>query len=259
MTKTTETTLPRAKRWVIFIAIPGILIMLALGSWQVQRLMWKNETNAFRLARTQSEAIALPGEIENVGAMLFRPVWLEGRFQHDKEMFLAARSYRSNPGYHVITPFERRDGTMVLINRGWISLARRDPATRAEGQIEGEVRIDGLLTTGNEPGWMTPDNVPDENFWYWIDLPSLAAKAGITPRDYLVDAGPAANPGGFPVGGQTNTELRNAHVQYVVIWYAFAIILGVITFLMVRGARRRATRSPSEPNNSETNNIGSDL
>ena len=72
--------MPRAKRWLIFIAIPGILIMLALGVWQVQRLMWKNETNAFRQARAQSEAIALPASVEDIPAMLFRPVWLEGRF-----------------------------------------------------------------------------------------------------------------------------------------------------------------------------------
>lgn len=248
MTKTPNASLPRAKRWVIFVAIPGILILLALGSWQVQRLMWKYDTNAFRHDRSQSEAIALPALVEDTATMHFRPVWLEGRFLHDKEMFLAARSYRSNPGYHVITPFERSDGSVLLVNRGWIPLARRDPTTRAEGQIAGVVRIEGLLAIGVEPGWMTPDNVPDENFWYWLDLPSLSAQAGIAPRDYLIDAGPAANPGGFPVGGQSNIELRNEHMQYVVIWYALALCLGVITYLMLRGARRRGQQPDGENN-----------
>ncbi|MBT5674296.1 MAG: SURF1 family protein [Rhodospirillaceae bacterium] len=240
--------MPRAKRWLIFIAIPGILIMLALGAWQVQRLMWKNETNAFRQARAQSEAIALPASVEDIPAMLFRPVWLEGRFQHDMEMFLAARSYRSNPGYHVITPFERSDGSVLLVNRGWIPVAKKDPATRTEGQIEGVVRIEGLLNSSVEPGWMTPENLPQEKFWYWLDMPSLSAEAGIEPRDYLIDAGPAANPGGFPIGGQTKTELRNSHVQYVVTWFALAATLGVITFLMFRGARRRAAQPTEQPN-----------
>ncbi len=244
MTKSPNATLPRAKRWLIFIAIPGILILLALGSWQVQRLMWKNETNAFRQERAQSEAVLLPASVADVSAMLFRPVWLEGRFQHDKEMYLAARSYRSNPGFHVITPFERSDGSVLLVNRGWVPVDRKDPASRAEGQVEGLVRVEGLLNTSVEPGWMTPDNLPHEKFWYWLDLPALAGEAGIEVRDYLVDAGPAANPGGFPIGGQTKIELRNSHIQYVVTWFALAATLAVITFLMLRGARRRAAGQP---------------
>ena len=240
MTTKHEVSLPRARRWAIFVAIPGVLILLALGSWQMQRLMWKNGINEFRDMRSQSEAMALPGVVEDVAAMLYRPVWLEGRFRHQQEMFLAARSYNSNPGYHVITPFERQDGSLVLINRGWIPLDRKEPATRGDGQIDGVVRIEGLLTGGNIPGWMTPDNVPEENFWYWIDLPSLYGNAGVAPRDYLVDAGAAANPGGFPIGGQTKTELRNEHLQYAVIWYALAASLGLITYLMLRDGRRRA-------------------
>ncbi len=246
MTKSHEATLLRARRWVIFIAIPGAMILLALGSWQVQRLMWKNGINEFREIRSQSEAVALPGVVEDAAAMLYRPVWLAGRFRHEREMYLAARSYNSNPGYHVITPFETSLGGVVLVNRGWIPLDRKDPARRGEGQVDGVVRIEGLLTGGNIPGWMTPDNVPAENFWYWIDLPSLYGHAGLEPRDYLIDAGAAANPGGFPIGGQTKTELRNEHLQYAIIWYVLAAGLGVITYLMLRDARRRAHRSAAE-------------
>ena len=238
-----EASLPRARHWVIFVAIPGVMILLALGSWQVQRLMWKNSVNEFRQIRSQSEAIALPNVVENAEAMLYRPVWLKGRFHHEQEMYLAARSYNSNTGYQVITPFEREDGGFVLVNRGWISIDRKDAATRSEGQIEGVVRIEGLVTGGNIPGWVTPDNVPEDNFWYWIDLPSLYGHAGLEPHEYLIDAGAAANPGGYPIGGQTKTELRNEHLQYVVIWYALAACLCVITHLMLRGARRRLHRT----------------
>ena len=243
MTTNHETSLPRARRWAIFIAIPGVLILLALGSWQVYRLMWKNDANEFRQMRAQSEAVALPAVVGDVAEMLYRPVWLEGRFRHGQEMYLAARSYNSNPGYHVITPFETGDGGAVLVNRGWVPVDKKEPATRAEGQVEGVLRLEGLLAGGNTPGWMTPDNVPADNFWYWIDLPSLYGHAGLEARDYLIDAGAAANPGGYPIGGQTKTELRNAHLQYVVIWYALAACLGVITFLMLRGARRQARRT----------------
>ncbi len=226
------------RRWVIFIAIPGILILLALGSWQVHRLMWKNEINSFRQDRSESTLVELPDVVEDIGGVLFKPVWVEGEFLHEQEMFLAARSYRSNPGYHVITPFKLLNGSMVLINRGWIPLKLRDPKERLAGQINGKVRVQGLVTGEDTPGWMTPDNVPTENFWYWIDLDSLALHAGIEPISFIVDADSSPNPGGFPIGGQTRTELRNEHFQYAVIWYALALCLGGISFLMLRRSRK---------------------
>lgn len=246
MTKVREISLLRARRWIVFVAIPGVLILLALGSWQVQRLIWKNGVNEYRQAQSQSEVVALPFQVADVEAMLYRPVWLEGAFRHDQEMYLGARSYNGNSGYQVITPFERSDGgDALLVNRGWIPADRKEPARRADGQIAGTVRVEGLLTGSNLPGWLTPENVPGENFWYWVDLSSLYDQAGLAPLQYLVDAGPAANPGGYPIGGQTKTELRNEHLQYAVIWFALAACLSGITYLMQRGARRKMAESNS--------------
>jgi surfeit locus 1 family protein len=240
LTKTRETSLPRARWWLVIVAIPGLLILLALGSWQVHRLIWKNELNEFRQARAHAEAVELPARLGDAEDFFYRPVWLEGRFLHERETYLAARSYNGNPGFHVVTPFERTDGGgTILVNRGWVPVARKEPAMRAEGQVAGVLRLEGLVASGNEPGWMTPDNVPEENFWYWVDLPAIYAHVGLAPLDYLVDAGPAANPGGFPIGGQTKTELRNEHLQYAVIWFALAACLSGITYLMLRGGRRR--------------------
>ncbi len=33
----------------------------------------------------------------------------------------------------------------ILVNRGWIPTDQKDPETRLEGQIEGEVEIEGIL------------------------------------------------------------------------------------------------------------------
>ncbi len=146
----------------------------------------------------------------------------------------------------MIAPFERSDGGgVLLVNRGWIPTDRKDPSRRSNGQVTGLVRVEGLLTNSNIPGWLTPENVPEENFWYWVDLPSLYRQANLTPLDYLVDAGPATNPGGYPIGGQTKTELRNEHLQYAVIWFALAMCLSGITYLMLRGARRKKAESRS--------------
>jgi len=43
-----------------------------------------------------------------------------------------------------------------------------------------------------------------------------------------VEADARANPGGWPLGGQTRVVFRNEHLQYAITWFALAIgLLGV--------------------------------
>ena len=230
-------TSARARRRATWFAIPGILLLIALGSWQVHRLIWKTELNEERRAQHQAEAVMLPGDLADPDSFAYRRVWLEGRFRHEAEMFLAARTHDRRVGYQIITPFERAEGPVVLVNRGWVPLESKEPETRLGGQIGGTFRLEGIVVPGGRAGWFTPDNEPENNIWFWTDTEALAAKAGIPPPSYLVDAGPTPNPGGLPIGGQTKVELRSEHVQYIVIWYALAIGLAVIYVLYVRRGR----------------------
>ena len=231
-------TSERARRRATLFAIPGIIILLALGSWQVHRLMWKTELNEERRAQFQAEAVMLPTELGDADDFAYRRVWLEGSFRHEAEMFLAARTFDRRVGYQIITPFERTDGSAVLVNRGWVPLDNKEPETRLGGQIEGTFRLEGVVVPSGRVGWFTPDNEPENNIWFWTDTEALAAKAGIPPPSFLVDAGPAPNPGGLPVGGQTKVELRSQHMQYIVIWYALAIGLAVIYAIYMRRGPR---------------------
>ena len=227
----------RARRRATWFAIPGIIILLALGSWQVHRLMWKTELNEERRAQFQAEAVMLPAEVGDPASFAYRRVWLEGRFRHEAEMFLAARTFDRRVGYQIITPFERVDGPAVLVNRGWVPLENKEPETRLGGQIQGTFRLEGIVVPAGQAGWFTPDNEPENNVWFWTDTEALAAEAGIPPLAYLVDAGPTPNPGGLPIGGQTKVELRSEHMQYIVIWYALAIGLAVIYVIYMRRNR----------------------
>src|SRR3546814_2803797 len=67
--------------------------------------------------------------------------------------------------------------------------------------------------------WFQPDNEPQNNMWFWIDLPAMAAHAGA--RDaapVYLDAGPAENPGGFPIRSEEHkSELQSLmRISYAV-------------------------------------------
>ena len=220
------------------------LLLVGLGSWQVQRLFWKADLIETRETRSAMEPVSLLALGEGPESFEFRRVSAHGRFLHDQEIYLAARSLNGRPGYHLLTPFALEGGGSVLVNRGWIPLEKKLPEARPEGQLEGQLTLEGIFRMPPEPGWFTPDNAPGEDVWYWIDLRAMALRLGAPLEPFVVEAGPEPNPGGLPIGGQTRITLANDHLQYAITWYGFALTLAVIFVLYHR--RRRPAKAGDE-------------
>lgn len=234
----------RPSFWPTVFTIPAVLVMLGLGTWQLDRLQWKTDLIEEITSRTTAEPVPLPALLSKadgtLGSIQYRRVRLTGTFLHDAEMYLAARSMNGNPGYHVVTPLRLAEGGVVLVNRGWVPLERKAPSDRAAGQIAGEVTLDGVVRVPRtEKSWLQPDNQPEDNIWFWVDLSAMATHAGVADEaaPVYVEATAAEIPGGFPIGGQTRVNLPNDHLQYAITWYALAVILVVIYVIYHRRPR----------------------
>ena len=233
--------------WPTVFTVPAVLLMLGLGIWQVQRLQWKEALIAERTERLTAAPMALPGPDADIADAEYHHVGLSGQFLHDKEMLLGARSLNDNTGYHVVTPFQLADGRVILVDRGWIPLDRKTADKRPEGNMTGPLMLDGIIRLQGKQTWFVPDNRPDLNFFFWVDLPAMAKLAGSpnTERRFFIEAGPAKNPGGFPIGGQTRITLPNDHLQYAITWFSLAVALMVIYVLYHR-------QKPAAPDKDKT-------
>ncbi len=239
----------RPTLWPTVFTIPAVLLMLGLGAWQLQRLQWKTALITDRTERISASPIALPGPGDDPSGLEYRRVEAEGQFLHDREIFLGARSLNGNPGYHVVTPLRVAGGRVVFVDRGWIPLDRKDPRTRAQGQVRGTVKLDGVIRLQGRQSWLVPDNHPEQNFFFWVDLPAMAKRAGEPTAEtrFYLEAGPAKNPGGYPIGGQTRIDLPNDHLQYAITWFSLAAALIVIYILYHRRPAGPADRKLEKP------------
>lgn len=215
------------------ITVPAVLFMVSLCIWQVQRLYEKEAMIAERHERSEAEPIALPPMGADIAAAEFRRVTLNGRFDHAREFYLAARSQNGNVGYWVVTPLVLGDGGgAVLVNRGWVPNEKKAPETRAEGQLAGDVAFDGIVRQPQRQSWFQPANEPKNNVWFYLDPAEMAASSGLPVRqDLYLDAVKTDVPGGFPLGGQTRITLPNDHLQYAITWGSLALALAVIYFI----------------------------
>ena len=234
----------RPTLWPTLFTLPALIVLVGLGIWQLERLQWKEALIAERAARASAEPIALPAAgaalpPDDLAELDYRRAIATGEFLHDRELYLAARTRAGAVGYQVVTPLRQADGAIVLVNRGWVPDKLKNPATRPQGQVAGMVAIDGAMRAPSSQHWLQPDNEPAKNIWFWADLPAMAVAAGVSDKlvPVFLEAGPAENPGGYPIGGQAHVNLPNDHLQYAITWFCLALALAVI-YLVYH--RRRA-------------------
>lgn len=240
-------------RPVLSVAVAAALaVLIALGVWQLQRLEWKRGLIAQITEREASapipldEALAREARGENLE---FQPVYVEGAYRHESEaLVFGARD--GAPGVFVFTPLafggdEDRTRT-IFINRGFAPQEFRDPEARADGAIDGAVRVEGVLRHPEKrqgfAAALAPEDQPADNLFFVRDPARLAAAkealglSGLVSDAYVESRG-GENPARWPEGAVTDADLPNRHFEYALTWFGLAAgLIGVyLGFSVKRG------------------------
>ncbi len=215
------------------LAFLGFCMLIGLGTWQVERLHWKEGLIAERAARLSAPPLALDQVPKAPAEYDLRRIRLSGTFVDKDQLLYGPRSHDGENGWRVVAPLRLDDGSYAMVDRGWVPGDRAAQAAAKAGAPHGRIAIVGVLRAQPPArGWFTPDNVPAKGEWYTPDVAQMAAHLKLSPvRPWLVEADAAPGAQGYPVAGGTLTPLPNNHLQYVITWYALAFALAVIFVL----------------------------
>jgi len=208
-------------------ALIAAIGLAALGVWQVERRAWKHALVAAVDARIHAAPVVAPGPDRwgriNAKADAYRRVTATGILRHDSETLVQAVTDHG-PGFWVLTPLETSQFTL-LVNRGFVPKDRREPETRAAGNMAGAVTVTGLLRLTEPEGAFLRSNDPAANRWYSRDVAAIAKARGLrNAAPYFVDADARPNPGGYPVGGLTVVRFPDNHLVYALTWFALCAL-----------------------------------
>jgi surfeit locus 1 family protein len=217
-------------------------VLVALGTWQIERKSWKEGLMATLSERLAAPAVALPPAAAwptlDPADDEYKRVKFSATFDHAKEalVYAAASAFRpdvAGTGYWVFTPARLADGTTIMINRGFVPDARKDAAARAFGQIAGPIEIVGALRWPDEHHWFSPADDPAHNVWFTRDPRSIAAAKGLdkglgSVAPFYVEQETPVPPGGLPQPGKLVVQLRNPHLGYAITWFGLALVLVVV-------------------------------
>ena len=238
-----------------FVAFGSFAVLVSLGAWQLERLTWKEQLIGQIAERSAEPPQSAPDEAAwpslSSSDYEYRHVRAQGRWLHDKEALVYRASppdgkQGEGPGYSVLTPLQRADGSTIIVNRGFVPLNLRDPASRAAGQTGGEADVTGLMRSPETRNLFTPADEPDKGLWFTRDTASIARRFGLARvAPFAIDADAAPIAGGWPRGGATALNIPNNHLSYAFTWFGLAATLAGVFSVWAWGRLKAPPRPPS--------------
>ncbi len=219
-------------------------VLLALGTWQLDRSQQKRALLELQQQALGSETLPLASVMENNAETLrYRQVEVAGHYDVAHQFLLDNQISEGKAGYFVLTPFILTgDSQAVLVNRGWIPVAQNRSIlpdlqiNQANAMISGRINnfpSVGIKLAGAEiptAGWPALVQV--------VDSDVLAKKLGYSLFQFQLELAKEL-PDGFKRDWHTSTIMQpEQHTAYAFQWFALALTL---TILFIWYSFRRAS------------------
>lgn len=238
-----------SRQWAGYLVLTVIFAIAccALGTWQLNRraeaLAEVARIDANYDAEPVPVAEALPDPATFDIDQRWQVVALTGEFLADEEVVVRNRPFEGSSGFEVITPFRLDDGTVFMVDRGWIAQNSRGRPSEAapppSGQVEvtarlkaGEDRIAGRTSTGVELATIDLDELAER-----VDGPAYTGAYGV-----LVQSG--ADVDEPPLAAARPIRDEGPHLSYALQWYVFAL-LGFIGLAWAANQERKGLAEAS--------------
>lgn len=212
------------------VCLVALGILLSLGKWQLDRLVWKQKLIDQVEARLDSPPIPFDEarrRADNGEWMEYSPVTLAGRGA-DRDVAVVFGSYEAAAGGFYFSPVEVPTGEVVYINRGFVpqAILKEGFATKRHAESKGEVI--GLFRYRETPtppaSWFQTNGKSADGLWFVRDPLAFASAEGARAVPYYIDE-LAVEGREWPKGGTTRVEFSNRHLEYALTWFGLAATL----------------------------------
>ena len=223
-------------------------ILIALGTWQLQRKAWKEDLIETLTRRFAAAPVDLPPpgqwaslrpEKDEFTRVKFRAQYLPSQEAVVWATGSGLRDDVKGPGVFVFTPARIASGEAVVINRGFVADQKPTGATKRPAPVAGSAEITGILRWPEPKGWeLTTPYDKGAQLWFVRDHLAMAQEYGwqrVAPFYIEREAQQPAD--GLPPPGPLKPNLPNNHLQYAVTWYGLAAVLLAVFGFWVRSRR----------------------
>ena len=194
-----------------------VIILVSLGTWQLDRRAWKQELIATIDARIAEPVVDLPSSLDS--DWNYRRVQIVGQVVPGSWFRFPGRTRDGEVRDVLMLLIALDDGRVVAAEHGHVGFGELLPP------LPGSVALSGVLRPPGEPGFFTPPNNVSANQWFWVELPLMFEIVGMKPSGLTSH---------YLSPGDWRPRLPNDHLQYALTWFSFVVIFIVIFVLFHR-------------------------
>ena len=241
-----------SKRWFGYLALVVIFAIgcSLLAMWQLAR---RDDARA-EIDRVEANWESAPRPIDEVLPTLdsfdpdtkWTPVVLNGEYLSDEQVLARGRPRDGNPGFEVLVPFRLDDGTVFIVDRGWIPVGNTgDTPEAVPAAPAGRVTVVARLKAG-EP--VVAGRSAPEGQIATVHLPDLAERVGepVYTGAYGLVASEDPAPATAPLQQVKPTPDEGPHLSYAFQWFVFGIMaLGALVWAVRQEYRARNSEDPA--------------
>ncbi len=245
---------------------PGLVVTFVnLGFWQLRRLDERRTYNALVESRQDLPAATVEELLpdgptstsDEVNDVIYRPLTVTGTYAADQEVLVRNRTFNSVPGYWVLTPLIQRDGTAVVVDRGWVPFDSTNPdgpwtdfapptgVVTVVGKVQAsQVRSNGIIggpKDADEGRLTTLSRVDIGRLQQQVDETLYPISIDLTSQD-------PNQVGLLPVPIPPPELDEGPHLNYAGQWFIFATLTVIVYPLLMRRVARNkgAERAQAE-------------
>lgn len=228
----------RPKLVTSLIALVGLLILIALGNWQLDRAHQKQLLFDRYHERGNLPAINLNQWItRETDAVVWRRVRFKGRYHKRLQILLDNQMHKGQFGYDVFTPMKISGfGEWVLVNRGWVPASEYRSVLPVIKTPTDEVTVTGVIKRPLFSGILLNNNYVERLpggvlRTQSINLPRLEKDTGIAFLPYIVRLD-STSPTGFVRQWRAAGSGKERNLGYAFQWFMMAAVVVFIYFYL---------------------------
>jgi surfeit locus 1 family protein len=199
-----------------------ISIFIALGSWQLVRLDWKNEL----LSKIDISLKKAPVDLATNVPEDYLKIKTSGVIDFDKQIYLYSLNEKGAPGFNVINPIIINNENFLL-NRGWIPF---DKKNTKEIDIFDHKIILGTLKKQLKASRFKPTNDIKGNYWFTLDRNDISKYTNKNFSPFVIYLN---NNLELPKPKIITVNIPNSHKKYAITWFSLALSI-FLFYLYVR-------------------------
>ena len=189
-----------------------ILVFIALGTWQIIRLDWKNNL----ILEIENSLKNPPVELTQSNKANYLKIKTSGSVDFEKQIYLYNLNDSGTPGFEVLNPISI-DGENYLLNRGWIPFEKKGIP---EINIIDQTNIVGTIKIQGRKNIFKPDNDLKENYWFSLNREDILKFTGKRFSKYIIYLDGNYQ---LPKPKKITANISNNHKKYAMTWFSLAI------------------------------------